>query len=244
MGTGNPQGQCISARTGYDETNGRRSEGLTKSVLSPRNPDITVRPEIDYNQSIVHIAYPYDQYFGGVLAAYGPQAIIHPQMLGVPPARVSLPPELSEDEPIFVNAKQYHGILRRRQSRAKLEAQNKVIKARKPYLHKSRHLHAMKRARGTSGRFLNTKELQPSSLLPITNGQNILDSALPQLGGSLSESELFQSENGNAGASATSCSEVTSASNNDDIFHSHMGGSLQGVGIMHNSSNHQVSIIR
>ena len=54
-----------------------------------------------------------------------------PQMLGLASTRIALPVELAEDGPIYVNAKQYHGILRRRQSRAKLKAQNKLIKSRK-----------------------------------------------------------------------------------------------------------------
>lgn len=54
-------------------------------------------------------------------------------MLGLASTRVALPLDLAEDGPIYVNAKQYHGILRRRQSRAKLEAQNKLIKSRKVF---------------------------------------------------------------------------------------------------------------
>lgn len=52
-------------------------------------------------------------------------------MMGAASGRVPLPVDLAEDGPIYVNAKQYHGILRRRQTRAKLEAQNKLVKTRK-----------------------------------------------------------------------------------------------------------------
>ncbi|OWM71302.1 nuclear transcription factor Y subunit A-7-like isoform X2 [Punica granatum] len=135
------------------------------------NVQYATPPPLAAGPAMVPPAYPYpDPYYRSIFApapydaqsyppqqAYNPQPMVHLQLMGIQQAGVPLPSDAVE-EPVFVNAKQYHGIMRRRQIRAKAELENKALKSRKPYLHESRHLHALRRARGCGGRFVNSKK--------------------------------------------------------------------------------------
>ncbi|KAM7499970.1 hypothetical protein LguiA_024384 [Lonicera macranthoides] len=143
-------------------------------------PEYRGRFELGFGQPVICAKYPYGDQCYGVFSTYGPQIT----------GRIMLPLSLTTDDgPIYVNAKQYHGIIRRRQSRAKAELENKAQRNRKPYLHLSRHLHAMRRPRGCGGRFLNTKKSDGSKK---TGGGQLLSHPTAS-----QSSEVLQSDSDN-----------------------------------------------
>ncbi|XP_003740129.1 nuclear transcription factor Y subunit alpha [Galendromus occidentalis] len=95
----------------------------------------------------------------------------------------ALPAADVEEEPLYVNAKQYHRILKRRQDRARLEAQGKIPKERRRYLHESRHRHAMNRVRGEGGRFhaRDEKETDANGTEESAEGQQCLNEYFSQI---------------------------------------------------------------
>ncbi|KAL8130003.1 hypothetical protein V2J09_019158 [Rumex salicifolius] len=152
---------------------------------------------------------------------YGPFPGYGPQPMG----SVMLPMSLATvDGTVYVNPKQYHRILCRRKIRAKaaLKLKARQAKDKQPYVHESRHLHAMRRPRGAGGRFLTSKELQS---LNYTAGNDkaalLTNKASPRQQFSnpsrSSSSEVLQGEMGNlnsptskGGKSNPYGSEVTS----------------------------------
>ncbi|XP_022751744.1 nuclear transcription factor Y subunit A-8-like [Durio zibethinus] len=248
---------CNSSESGQDEGCRKDTEGQRKQVFLLNNPDTVFSPShSNYNHSMASAPYPCaDAYFGGPFTTYGQEAIIQAQMAGSGATRIPLPFDLAEDGFIYVNAKQYHGILRRRQYRAKLKAQNKLVKSRKPYLHESRHLHALNRVRGSGGRFLSKKKIQQPDPTFNTSSQCISYASCLGQKNSRSELERRCPPAAEYTGSSISCSDMTSVSNSDGNIQqrehrfpdnsSRVGGHMQSSGgSMSNGILHCASVVR
>lgn len=118
----------------------------------------------------------------------------------------------AEDAPLYVNAKQFHRILKRRMARQKLEeALRLTSKGRKPYLHESRHKHAMRRPRGPGGRFLTADEVTALEKAEA-EGRTITFEAKPPK----RKASDFSGSNGNAAKKSKPDARKDSAEELDD----------------------------
>ncbi|XP_073156810.1 nuclear transcription factor Y subunit A-4-like [Henckelia pumila] len=236
--------QCASSDSARDKSCGNPGNDV-KPALFLGNPNFSITvAQAEVNQPMIPYMYS-DPYVGGLFTAYGAHTMIQPHLMGPASGRVPLPVDLPDDGPIYVNAKQYHGILRRRQTRAKLEAQNKLVRSRKPYLHESRHVHALKRVRGAGGRFLSTKRPHQYDSRTPTISQNADTSCRDMHQFETNKHSISPTTEGACITGTKSVYQQPSDSRFSSPISSHVAGSAVGNGgLMYNGNRHFASVVQ
>jgi len=182
-----------SANVILDTTNQIKHDNHIPQIINYSQQVSAVHPATQYQNQYTIPQANAPQSAPGIVYALtqnGNQIVVDPNNMTVQPvAMQQAAHNQTKTQPTYVNAKQYHRILKRREARRKLDEfyvkkrkQCREERAkdgmkrnrpdgtespdadgneggRRPYIHESRHKHAMKRPRGPGGRFLTKDEL-------------------------------------------------------------------------------------